>query len=170
MKVIIKISIIIMLIFSSFIKNYVAQNKEETIISNYESYRQEIKSIFENHYCRKFKLDYEMNNACIEYVERLIDGRPGKTYKACNYFISRRFKKSVYDQNENISKNDIYFADFRLEFVENILCNPEVQMAEPDKIDVVFGEYNGYCYVVVGVTSSWYERNPDLWVFENDNN
>jgi hypothetical protein len=107
-----------------------------------------------------------MKSASLDFVERLIDGRPGRTYKECNYFISRRFEKAVYEKDGNISRDDIFLAEFRLEFVENILNNPEFQMIEADKINVEFGEYGGCCYVVVGVSTSWYEKNPELWVFE----
>ena len=54
MKVIFKKSIIIMLTFGSFIQNYVAQDKKDSIESNYITYSQEIKLLFEKHYKRKF--------------------------------------------------------------------------------------------------------------------
>jgi hypothetical protein len=170
MKVIIKKSIIIMLIFSSFIQNYVAQYKKDSIDSNYNTYRQEIKNLFEKHYKRKFELDSSMNSACIDHVERLIDGKPSNTYKSCNFFVTRRFKKSAYESNQYVSLKDILFADFKLEFVEDNLNDPRFYFVNADKIHVEIGNYEDYVYVVVGVTSSWYEKNPDLWVFENDNN
>lgn len=166
MKGLINSTFIILLIFSSSVGNYIAQTKVESLLDDYDKYKHEIKSLFENHFCNEFKFSPEMKSASIDFVERLIDGRPSSTYRECNYFISRRFEKAVYEKDGNISRDDIFLAEFRLEFVENILNNPEFQMIEADKINVEFGEYGGYCYVVVGVSTSWYEKNPGLWVFE----
>lgn len=169
MAVIAKGTIIFIAICSSFIQNYGAQCIEDTTSCTYNSYKQEIKSLFEDHYCRAFKFDHEMSNACIEYVTRLIDNRPDSTYKACNYFLSRRFKKSVYEDNDWVDLDDVLFADFRLEFVQNTLNNSDFENIIADKINVEFGEHGDYFYVVVGISSTWYDNNPGLWVFEIDN-
>ena len=170
MKVIIKKSIIIVLIFSSFIQNSVAQYKKDSISSNYDTYGQEIKNLFEKHYERKFELDSSMNSACTDYAERLIDGKPSNKYKSCNFFVSRRFEKSIYETNQYVSLNDILFADYRLEFVEDNLNDPRFYFPNADKIHLEIGEYEDYVYVVVGVSSAWYEKNSHLVVFENDSN
>lgn len=169
MKVIFKKSIIIMLTFSSFIQNYVAQDKKDSIDSNYITYSQEIKLLFEKHYKRKFVYDSSMKSACIDYAEREIDGKESTTYKECNFFVSRRFSKSAYESNQYVSLKDILFADWRLEFVEDNLNDTRFNFVNADKINIEIGEHEDYVYVVVGVTSSWYEKNPDLWVFEKDN-
>ena len=169
MKLIFKKSIIIMLTFSSFIQNYVAQHKKDSINSNYITYSQEIKLLFEKHYKRKFVYDSSMKSACIDYVQRKIDGKKSTNYKECNFFVSRRFPKSVYESNQYVSLKDVLFADSRLEFVQDNLNDPRFNFVNADKINVEIGEYEDYVYVVVGVTSSWYEKNPDLWVFEKDN-
>ena len=102
-----------------------------------------------------------MNGACVDYMARLIDGRPSVKYERCNFFVCRRFKKSVFEDSPYITKNDVYFADFRLEFVEDILNNPQYHMPNADKLHVVCGEYKDYAYVVVGVSSTWYDDNAN---------
>lgn len=157
-----------MLIFSSFIQNYVAQYKKDSTDINYNTYSQEIKLLFEKHYNRKFVYDSSMKSDCIDYAQRLIDGKESTTYKECNFFVIRRFKKSVFESNQYLARKDILFSDWRLEFVEDNLNDPRFNYVDADKIHVEIGEHEDYAYVVVGVTSSWYEKNPDLWSFEND--
>ena len=36
----------------------------------------------------------------------------------------------------------------------------DIDYVNADKIHVEIGDYKDYVYVVVGVTSSWYEKNP----------
>lgn len=159
---------VLVFLFNLTTKNFIAQNENKLIDQMFDSYTQEIKSTFETHYNRKFELDSSMNTACIDHVERLIDEKPSKTYKACNFFVTRRFEKSVFQDSEYVTKKDILFADWRLEFVENNLNDPRFNYVNADKLHVAYGEHEEYVYVVVGVTSSWYKRNPDLWVYEND--
>ncbi len=133
----------------------------DSTLNLYVKYKQEIKELFEDHYGSEFTATSTLDNSCIDWVKRKIDKQEGTTYGDCNYFVSRRFKKEAFQSNEGISKEDILFADFRLEFVENILNNTDFEMTIADKIHVEIGDYKDYVYVVVGVTSSWYEKNTD---------
>jgi len=125
------------------------------------NYANDIKLLLEDHYGKEFKSSPEMKDACINYVERKINGEAGTTYKTCNYFITRRFSKSAFESNDLVSLEDILFADYKLEFVEKILNNPNFESSMADKINVEIGEHGDYIYVVVGISSTWYENNPD---------
>lgn len=138
-----------------------SQNVEDSVVYDFNDYSQEIKSLFESHYNRSFEFDSSMNDACVDYMARLIDGRTSDKYARCNFFVCRRFKKSAFENSPYITKNDVYFADFRLEFVEDILNNPQYHMPNADKLHVVCGEYKDYAYVVVGVSSTWYDDNAN---------
>ena len=130
-----------------------------------ETYANEIKLLFEDHYGKEFNSSPEMKTACINYIERKINGDGETTYRDCNYFITRSFPKSAYESNDLISLKDVLFADFRLEFVEKVLNNPEFEFPDADKIHVEVGEHKEYVYVVVGISSTWYENNPDKVVY-----
>ena len=132
-----------------------------------ETYANEIKLLFEDHYGQEFKSSPELKSTCIDYAKGKIDGREAATYRDCNYFVIRRFKTSAYESNEGISLEDILFADWRLEFVEKNLSDPRFEFPNADKIHVEVGEHEGYVYVVVGVTSSWYENNQETSTYED---
>lgn len=132
-----------------------------------ETYANEIKLLFEDHYGKEFKSSPEMKNDCIDYIERKIDGNSGTTYKNCNFFVARRFPKSAYESNDYVSLGDILYADWRLEFVEDNLNDPKFNYFNSDKIHVEIGEHEGYVYVVIGVSSSWYENNQDKITYED---
>jgi len=157
--------VLIFLIFISSINNIKSQSYDDSIFIKYTSYKHEIKDLFEDHYGKEFKNSPEMKDACINYIERKIDGELGTTYKTCNYFVTRRFSKSAYESNDLISLEDILFADYKLEFVEDILINPQFESSIADKINVEIGGYGDYIYVVVGISSTWYEKNTDLLTF-----
>ncbi|MDG1841062.1 MAG: hypothetical protein P8I93_01800 [Crocinitomicaceae bacterium] len=142
--------------------NCFGDNHVDSLSNHCEKYKQEIKELYEDHYGKEFKNSPEMKSACIDYIERKIDGKEGTTYKKCNFFVTRRFEKEAFQSNKGISKEDVLFADFRLEFVEDNLNDPRFNYVNADKIHVEIGEYKDYVYVVVGVTSSWYEENKDL--------
>ena len=132
-----------------------------------ETYANEIKLLFEDHYGQEFESSPEMKNDCIDYIERKIDGESGKNYKDCNFFVARRFPKSAYESNDYVSLGDILYADFRLEFVEDNLNDPNFYNPNADKIHVEIGEHGDYVYVVVGISSTWYENNPDKVIYED---
>ena len=157
--------VLIFLIFISSINNIKSQSYDDSIFIKYTSYKDEIKYLFEDHYGKEFKNSPEMKDACINYIERKIDGDLDTTYKTCNYFVARRFSKSVYESNDLISLEDILFADYKLEFVESTLNNPKFNNPGADKIHVVVGDHGDYVYVVVGISSTWYEKNADLLTY-----
>ena len=134
-------ALILVMLFKLTTKTYNAQHENQSTNQMFDSYTQEIKSKFETHYNRKFELDSSMNKACIDYVERLIDGRSSITYKHCNFFVTRRFKKSVFEDSEYVTKKDILFADWRLEFVEDNLNDPRFNYVNADKIYVEIGDH-----------------------------
>ncbi|MBM78361.1 MAG: hypothetical protein CL846_07750 [Crocinitomicaceae bacterium] len=160
-----KITLLTALILICSFYNVKSQTINNSVSENYESYKQEIKKLFEKHYEKEFKSSPEMKIACIDYVERQIDNKEDTVYKTCNYFVNRRFKTSTYKNDKNISLNDILLADWRLEFVEDNLNNPKFHNPIADKINVELGEYEGYFYVVVGIHSSWYEKNENLLTY-----
>ena len=96
-------------------------------------------------------------------MKREIDKKEDTTYKDCNYFVSRRFKKRKRLKAMKASQRRyIIFADFRLEFVEENLNDPKFNNPGADKIHVEIVDYKDYVYVVVGITSSWYEKKQKL--------
>ena len=137
-------------------------NLTDSLSNTCEKYKQEIKELYEDHYGKEFKISPEMKSACIDYIERIIDGKEDTIYKECNFFVSRRFKKEAFESNEGISKQDILYADFRHEFVEDNLNDPKFNYTDADKIHVEIGDYKDFVYVVVGINSTWYEKNKDL--------
>ncbi len=149
-------------LFCLYTFNCFGYNHVDSLLNPCKKYKQEIKELYEDYYGKEFKISPELKNACIDYIERKIDGKEDKIYKECNFFVTRRFKKEAFQSNEGISKKDILFADFRHEFVEDNLNDPRFNYVNADKIHVEIGDYKDYVYVVVGVTSSWYEENKDL--------
>ena len=152
---------LIIALFCLSLKNCFADNPIDTTSNLYTKYKLEIKELFEDHYGSEFTASSTIKTSCIDYVKREIDKKEDTTYKDCNYFVSRRFKKEAFESNKGISKEDILFADFRLEFVEENLNDPKFNNPGADKIHVEIGDYKDYVYVVVGITSSWYEKNKD---------
>lgn len=150
------------LILSLFITTFalstcLAAQPQDSLTS--KDYASEIKLLFEDHYGKEFKSSPELKSTCIDFAKGEIAGRESATYRDCNYFVIRRFEKSAYESNDGISLEDILLADWRLEFVERNLGDPRFDNPGADKIHVEIGEHEGYVYVVVGVTSSFYENN-----------
>lgn len=167
MKSIIFLSFV--LISPVFLFSQVEEKKTiKTTLNSNTKYKQEIKDLFEEHYGKEFKNSPEMKSACIDHIERIIDGKEDTIYKECNFFVTRRFEKEAFESNEGISKEDILFADYRLEFVEEKLNDPKFSYPGADKIHVEIGDYKDYIYVVVGIISSWYEKNKDALEYNTD--
>ena len=91
--------LILSLFISTFALSTCLASQPQDSLTN-ETYANEIKLLFEDHYGQEFNFSPELKSTCIDYVKGEIAGHEAATYRDCNYFVVRKFEKSAYKSNE----------------------------------------------------------------------